>query len=102
MVVTRDSGTGWIAAHCEKEKIPYPDWLDGKTMAELPRHVEMEVIRKSKDFFSFEAETLDDEDTWSKYIIWVIENLNGRWGVSNHHIWIESEDDAVAFKLGCL
>lgn len=102
MVTTRDHGTGWIAEYCEAKRIPYPEWLDGKTMADLPRHVDMEIIRKNKKFFKFEVETLDNEDTWAKYVLWIIENLNGPWGVSNHYVWIKREDDAVAFKLGCL
>lgn len=98
----KDHGTRWIAEYCDKENIPYPDWLDGRIMSELPRRVDVSVPRDHKDFFKFEVETLEDEDTWSRYIIWIVENLDGRWAVGNHDIWLEDEEDAVAFKLGCI
>ena len=95
----KDNGTRWIAEYCDKEKIPYPAWL-GISMLKLPRRVVLDLI-ELENFFEFNVNTFDEEK-WAKCIIWIIENLESRWDISGHYLWIETEEDAIAFKLGWL
>lgn len=98
----RDNGTGWIADYCDREQLPYPEWL-GDKMCNLPRHINFNDIKNR--YFQFDIglnNRKNWENDWSIYIIWIVENLESSWSATGKHLWIESEEDAMAFKLGCL
>jgi len=96
----RDNGTGWIAEYYDKEQLPYPEWLGTKT-TDLPRRIKLAYITGT-DFSAFKLESLNDPHEWARCIIWIIENLEDGWCASGQILWLESVEDAVAFKLGCL
>lgn len=99
-MMDRDNGTGWIADYYDLEELQYPEWLGTKTL-DLPRRIKLSYITGNK-FYAFKLKSLSDEYEWARCIIWIIENLEDGWCASGKILWLETEEDAVAFKLGCL
>jgi len=89
-----------FANYFDSEQLPRPEWL-GHESTKLPRRIKLAYITDDS-YFAFKVDSLDDEHEWARCIIWIIENLEGGWCASGKIIWFEAEEDAVAFKLGCL
>lgn len=74
----------------------YPDWLKGLPLArDLPRR-QWNGSVELPHFFYTDRRTLREH---ADLIVWVVNHTTGRWSLSANVLWLETDEDAVLYRL---